>query len=277
MAGSTKVMAERTRAGRVVADDAAGARHKVSTLGRAFELLDAFRNAGGPLGNADLAAATGLPKPTISRLAQALVAAGYLEYLPRIRQYQLGYAILPLSRAKLKSIEVRRFARLPMRKMVADLGITVDLSTPVGADVLYLEVVSADSVVSAHVDAGGHNPIDVTAAGRACLAVMTDRELREAYDLLARRRGHDWPRILARIAASLEQVTKLGFCVVQGEFRPENAFAGVAMRDERAGRIYSFSAGVIGPGSAETQEFLHAKIGPRLTQLANGVAYDVSH
>ena len=265
------------RGGRVAADDDADARHKVTTLGRAFELLDAFRSARGPLGNADLAAATGLPKPTISRLAQALVAAGYLEYLPRIRQYQLGYAILPLSRAKLKSIEVRRFARLPMRQMAVDLGITVDLGTPVDGDVLYLEVVSADSVISAHADAGGTNPMDVTAAGRACLAVMTERERRAAYDLLSQRRGHDWPKIQGRIDASLEQVSRLGFCVVEGEFRPENAFAGIAIRDDMAGRIYSFSAGVIGPASAATQAFLHTEVGPRLRQLASGVAYDVSH
>jgi DNA-binding IclR family transcriptional regulator len=242
-------------------------RRPVTTLDRAFQLLAAFRDAGGPLGNGDLAAITGLPKPTISRLARALVEAGYLEYVPRVRQYQLGVAILALSRAKLSAIPIRRIARPHMRQLAMELGLTVDLGTPVDGDVLYLDFARADALLTANADVGGRNPLDVTAAGRACLAVMSPAERRRAYDILARRRGEDWPMIRERIEASLLEMKRLGFCVVEREFRPENAFAGVALRDDKQGQIYSFAGGVIGESAAKSNQLLYAKVGPGLLRL----------
>jgi len=252
-------------------------RRPVTTLGRAFQLLDAFRDSREPLGNGDLAAITGLPKPTISRLAQALAVAGYLEYLPRLRQYQLGVTILALSRAKLGSIEIRRVARPHMRQMALELGLTVDLGTPIGGDILYLDFARADALLTANTDVGGRNPLDVTAAGRACLAVMTAAERRRVFDILSVNRGKNWPAIQARIDASLQETKRLGFCVVEREFRPENAFAGIAVRDDKRGQIYSFSGGFIGGAPSKANRLLYSKVGPRLLRLVEQVTDEIAH
>ena len=132
---------------------------------------------------------------------------------------------------------------------------------------LYLDFARADALLTTNTDVGGRNPLDVTAAGRACLAVMTATERRGAFDVLSRRRGNDWPTIMSRIDASISETKRLGFCVVEREFRPENAFAGVALRDDKRGQIYSFAGGVIGESAAKANQLLYTKVGPRLLQL----------
>jgi DNA-binding IclR family transcriptional regulator len=68
---------------------------------------------------------------------------------------------------------------------------------------LYLDFARADALLTTNTDVGGRNPLDVTAAGRACLAVMTAVERRRAFDVLSQRRGNDWPTIMNRIDASI--------------------------------------------------------------------------
>ncbi|MGE3712302.1 MAG: helix-turn-helix domain-containing protein, partial [Hyphomicrobiaceae bacterium] len=63
------------------ADDNGGQDRKfVAAIGRAFEILRAFRPGEGPLGNNELSAATGLPKATVSRLTHTLTRLGYLNH-----------------------------------------------------------------------------------------------------------------------------------------------------------------------------------------------------
>ena len=50
-----------------------------TTLAHGLDVLGAFRNGSGSLSNADLAASTGLSRPTVSRLTYTLAQLGYLK------------------------------------------------------------------------------------------------------------------------------------------------------------------------------------------------------
>ena len=50
-----------------------------TTLAHGLDVLAAFRNNPGPLSNAELAAHTGLSRPTVSRLTYTLAQLGYLK------------------------------------------------------------------------------------------------------------------------------------------------------------------------------------------------------
>ena len=53
-------------------------RRFATTLSRGLSVLRAFRPSDDGLGNAEIAARTGLPKSTVSRLTYTLQALGYL-------------------------------------------------------------------------------------------------------------------------------------------------------------------------------------------------------
>src|SRR6478735_9709743 len=68
----------------------------VQSIERAFTILEALAGNGGVMGLSALAAESGLPLPTIHRLARTLVDLGYLRQEPS-RQYALGPRILLLA------------------------------------------------------------------------------------------------------------------------------------------------------------------------------------
>jgi IclR family transcriptional regulator, KDG regulon repressor len=67
------------------------------SVNRALDLLEALRDAPGPLSLTELAAASRMDKATATRLARDLLDRGYLEYVRESRQYALGSAILDLA------------------------------------------------------------------------------------------------------------------------------------------------------------------------------------
>lgn len=68
----------------------------VEPVSRAFHILEAL-NRHASAGLAQIAADTGLPKPTVSRLLATLEAGGYVDRLPRRSGYALRERVLRLS------------------------------------------------------------------------------------------------------------------------------------------------------------------------------------
>ena len=83
----------------------------VNALARGLEILRVFNPSDGALGNQEIARRTGIPKPTVSRLAYTLTKLGYLIYFPDTRRYQLGPAGLSLGYAILNRLRIRQVAR----------------------------------------------------------------------------------------------------------------------------------------------------------------------
>src|SRR3974390_1547526 len=89
----------------------------VAAIGRAFDILRAFRPGEGPLGNSELAAATGLPKATVSRLTHTLTKLGYLNYVESAGRYEPSPSILALGYCVLSNMRVRQLARDYMQQL----------------------------------------------------------------------------------------------------------------------------------------------------------------
>ena len=101
------------RAGRAAnLPSAVESRSGVQSVQRAFELLELIVRAGGDIGISEAAAESGLPLPTIHRLLQTLVAAGYVRQLPS-RRYALGPRLIPLGDGAQQT--VGRLGSLPPR------------------------------------------------------------------------------------------------------------------------------------------------------------------
>ena len=67
----------------------------VQSVHRALDVLEALAAAGGSASLGELAAACGLPSPTLHRLAATLADRGYLRHTPD-RRYSLGSRLVPL-------------------------------------------------------------------------------------------------------------------------------------------------------------------------------------
>jgi DNA-binding IclR family transcriptional regulator len=104
----------------------------------AFELLDHVAVLE-PVRAVDLAVATAIPRPTVYRLLQQLIAVGAVRRDGT--RYRLGTALLGLGAQVGPVRRLRVVARRPMAELAAATGAAVSLSATLEDDAVFLETV----------------------------------------------------------------------------------------------------------------------------------------
>ena len=79
----------------------------VSALDRGLALLQCFGDGHPVLGPTDLARLTGIPRPSVTRLAATLVAHRWLRPEPGGERYMLGAGVVALAQVFLSGLDVR--------------------------------------------------------------------------------------------------------------------------------------------------------------------------
>src|SRR4029079_7847158 len=111
----------------------------VVAVARGLEVLRAFTPSEGLLGNQEIAARTGLPKATVSRLTYTLTALGYLSRLDRLEKYQLAPGALAIGYATLANMRIRQIAKPYMSALANLTGASVALGTRDRLNAIYVE------------------------------------------------------------------------------------------------------------------------------------------
>ncbi|MCW2649530.1 MAG: hypothetical protein JWR32_506 [Mycobacterium sp.] len=122
-------------------DDAAGScvnRDCRGVIDVAFQLLDQIGTLE-PVRLLDLAVATGIPRPTVHRLLQQLIAVGAVRRDGT--RYRLGPSLLDLGARVTPERRLRAAARRPMAELAAATGAAVSLTAMIGDHPIYLETV----------------------------------------------------------------------------------------------------------------------------------------
>lgn len=137
-------------------------------LERGVQVLQAFRPHGGALTLPALVERTGLPKPTVHRLAEALVGLGLLErlsigYRPGLGLFELG-ELVPVK------VDLREAALPFMQDLYEATHETVHLGVRDDLDVVYAEKIRGHGGVDVPSRVGGRLPLSSTGVGKALLA-----------------------------------------------------------------------------------------------------------
>src|SRR4051812_29219250 len=146
-----------------------------TTLAHGLDVLAAFRSNPGPLSNAELAAHTGLSRPTVSRLTYTLAQLGYIKRVAK--GFVLGLGVLAAAYPVLSALKVRQLARPLMRDFAAYAGGTVSIAMPLGLDFIYVETLRTTDAVPHVPDVGFTSTLATTAVGRALLSLSTPEEV----------------------------------------------------------------------------------------------------
>jgi IclR family acetate operon transcriptional repressor len=109
----------------------------VQSLERAAALLRALAEAGRPLSAGELAAAVGLPRPTVYRLLQTLCAEGWVAQ--NGRSFVIGASVLWLAARRLEQLELRSVGRPLLAELRDRTGETVHLGVLEAGQVVYVE------------------------------------------------------------------------------------------------------------------------------------------
>ncbi|WP_142245419.1 helix-turn-helix domain-containing protein [Mycobacterium sp. IS-836] len=129
----------------------------------AFELLG-YLGALEPVRLRDLANVSGIPRETVRRMLQQLIAVGAVSR--EGTRYRLGPSLLELGAQVGSERRLRTAARRPIAELATATGAAVHLSTMIGGELVYLDAVDARVPVRFTAEPGARVP-PRTAAARA--------------------------------------------------------------------------------------------------------------
>ena len=220
-----------------------------SVTSRLFDLLSAFRPGHSRLTLADLTRETGLPHPTVRRLALDLAQAGALDRAPDgsftigIRMWQLG-TLAPLS------MPLRTVALPFMEDLHTALRQHVQLAVLQGTEAILVERMSAGDAVGVISRVGGRLPLHSSGVGKILLAHappgLVDQVIGQGLTAHTQHTITD-PR---RLRQALEECRKTGVALVHEETTPRAD--SVATRIMNAdGQVIAALSVVVRTGSAD--------------------------
>jgi len=181
----------------------------VQSVHRALDVLEALAAAGGTASLGELAAACGLPAPTLHRLAGTLADRGYLRHTSD-RRYSLGSRLVPLGTDAHALLGER--AQPVLRALAHRTGETANLAVLTHGRAEYVAQAPGRHTMRTFTEVGNRVELHCTGVGKALLAAadpaqadrliatvpltartpatITDRAAVRAEIALIRDRGH---------------------------------------------------------------------------------------
>lgn len=245
----------------------------VTALARGLEVLRAFNDKDGPLGNQELAQRCGLPKPTVSRITYTLTKLGYLEYLPRLSKYRLGLGVLALGNSKVGGSALHHAARPHMQELANSCDVSVALGGRDRLSMIYLDVCRGRKSAAFSLDVGARIPMYLSAMGFAFLWAVPDGARDSLLDAIKKRIGNDWELFSRRLDASFRSMDEHGFCVADGFYERTICGVGVPLSLKDGAEVYAITCSA--PTFQVSAEMLEREVGPRLVATVAGVKADL--
>jgi IclR family acetate operon transcriptional repressor len=184
----------------------------VTAVDRAARVLLAFGQSWDFLSLPEVAARSGLSKPTAFRILSTLAAEGLVFQNEANNTYGLGFLTLRLADVVLGGVAIRATAWHAMRRIRDQVNETVVLSIRQGDACYNVDSLdSTQSVGQAHA-IGVAAPLHALAPGRALLASWPDDEI---AGYLQRMRPP--PKSKAGLWRDIESIRKRGYAVSSGE------------------------------------------------------------
>ena len=241
-----------------------------TTLAKGLVVLEAFEAGVAALGNSELSARTGLPRPTVARLTHTLGELGYLRYDEACAKYRLGARALRMVRPLLAGMPFRQAARPLMQEMAESVRGTVSIGLLDGTEAVYVESARSGDVGPHVPDIGLPISVVRTAMGRSLAALLpaTDAELLEQR-LKAENADH-WSAYRDKYRAGIRQCATDGFCTCFGEYLPAiHAVGAPLFHSQSLQQFFAINCGI--PAFRLQPGQLEAEIGPRVRALAETI------
>ena len=230
-------------------------------LARGLALMQAIAT-NGPMNLKDLAATTGIPKATASRMVGTLLSTGYLRQSEGSALLRLGPAFLVSGNAYLNDIDVRDMLR-PHLQGVANLaGAKVNVGVRNGLEIVVVDSIAPrNAAILSYVKIGDRMDLATSASGRAYIASLNAEARLAVFEELRDARPSAWRSISSRLRDAVAEFEAHGYCSSFGEWHPEINAIGVVVRGA-AGECFTVNCG--GPIYKLTPDLLRRQVAPSL-------------
>jgi IclR family transcriptional regulator, pca regulon regulatory protein len=212
----------------------------VEALARGLDILTAFgtgQHGTGQHGTgqhsmslSEVAASTGLARPTARRLLLTLEELGFVRSGDGV--FELTPKVMTLGMAYVSSLGLWDIARPHLEALVARTGESSSMAQLDGSDIVYVARVSVPKLIALRVDIGTLFPAAQTSQGKVLLAALPPEQV---ADVLAQPSRAGLPRYLGpspeRLREILTEVRARGWALADEELAPGVRSVAVPVRD----------------------------------------------
>ncbi len=181
-----------------------------------------------PVSATRIAASVGMPRSSTYHLLAAMTDEGFVIHYPDERTWGIGIAAWEVGHGFARQEPLARLARLPLARLVDQVGESAHLVLLHGADVLYVIEERASGRPPLVTDVGVRLPAHLTASGRAILASLPAAQVRALFPDKAAftSRTGVGPRTPSELRRLLVTTRQRGYATEDGEVTP--GFASIA-------------------------------------------------
>jgi IclR family transcriptional regulator, pca regulon regulatory protein len=202
----------------------------IESLARGLEVLRAFRPGRPVAALSEIAADTGLARPTVRRILLTLEALGYVR--TDGRGYALTPRVLELGMSYINSLNMWEVARPHMERLVAQTNESSSMAELDTGDIVYVARVAVPKIVTLSVTIGTRFPAYATSMGKVLLAAADPAALECLLDEPSRS-GIDakWQPSRAELLRVLRGVRAKGWALADQELAPGIRSIATGVRD----------------------------------------------
>lgn len=243
----------------------------VEALARGLDVLGSFDATHPRRSLSDVAAATGLARPTARRLLLTLDELGF------VRQVDGGFEptprVLGLGMAYIASLGLWDVARPRMEWLVGQTGESSSMAQLDGSDIVYVARVAVPKIIALRVEVGTRFPAAPTSQGKVLLAGLAPTELDAVLALPSRspvlpRRAWD----PSALRDELTSVRARGWALADEELAPGVRSVAVPVRDG-TGAVRAAMNVTVHAAETSTEQLVDEHL-PRLLRAAGEVSAD---
>src|SRR3954447_17353432 len=191
----------------------------IEALARGLEVLRSFRPGRPATTLSEIAALTGLARPTVRRILITLEELGYVRTADR--GYALTPRVLELGMAYVNALNMWDVARPHMERLVAQTNESTSMAQLDGSDIVYVARVAVPKIVTLAVTIGTRFPAPATSMGKVLLAALPPSGL-EAVLAEPGRSGITarWQPDRPALDAALREVRAKGWALADQDLAP---------------------------------------------------------
>ncbi|HUI62996.1 MAG TPA: IclR family transcriptional regulator C-terminal domain-containing protein [Steroidobacteraceae bacterium] len=238
---------------------------------KAFAVLGAFSAERRVQGLAEIASTAGMTVGSAQRCVHTLVQLGYLQRIARLHGWALTSKTLDIGYPYLAGHKVLEQATIHLADLNHATGESVSLSEPQGLEMVFIARFPSHKRFFIHMSVGRRLPMYCTAAGRAYLSALPEKEVTEILQRSELRKLtphtlHDVGQILEIVAAARE----LGYAWASQECYLGDLTLAAPILGE-GGRPVA-AVNLSGPTSRWTMPELRERVAPLLLETARAAS-----
>lgn len=218
----------------------------VQAVRKAVDVLFAIAESDQAPSLTEIAAKTGIPVPTASRLLATLTEAALI--VKKRKAYALGIRAFEVGKRAERGLDIIELARPHLRALADRTGENANLAVLDGIDVVYLACEECSKMVRAFTVQGARVPAHATGVGKVLLSGLDVAAIERLYGATALRRFTS--RTVTSLGDLLQEVARVreaGFALDEGEKEAGVLCIAAPVRDY-AGRVMA-AVSVSGPTS----------------------------